>query len=158
MVLSKLPVPGASYNLDYIRARAYCACNRCGGCLDIFTLIYPFLSSFSLSLGDGPIQSEILSQRAVKPKQPTNQRHALKQTEFWRSFLNNEKHKARFIINNNIIAFSVYCSVVFIKYSVIIHTCSWELLTVQSYDPMRQYLGLHRAIRQCGGKGVQMKR
>ena len=26
-----------------------------GGCLDIFTLIYPFLSSFSLSSGDGPI-------------------------------------------------------------------------------------------------------
>ena len=26
-----------------------------GGCLDIFILIYPFLSSFSLSLGDGPI-------------------------------------------------------------------------------------------------------
>ena len=25
-----------------------------GGCLDIFTLIYPF-SSFSLSLGNGPI-------------------------------------------------------------------------------------------------------
>ena len=25
------------------------------GCLDIFTLIYPFLSSFSLPLGDGPI-------------------------------------------------------------------------------------------------------
>ena len=24
-----------------------------GGCLDIFTLIYPFLSSFSLSLGGG---------------------------------------------------------------------------------------------------------
>ena len=44
-----------------------------GGCLDIFTLIYPFLSSFSLSLGDGPIWTEILSQRAVKPKtnQPT---------------------------------------------------------------------------------------
>ena len=34
---------GASYNLDYSRARAYCACSRCGwGCLDIFTLIYPF--------------------------------------------------------------------------------------------------------------------
>ena len=43
-----------------------------GGCLDIFTLIYPFLSSFSLSLGDGPIWTEILSQRAVKPK-TTNQ-------------------------------------------------------------------------------------
>ena len=26
MVLGKLP--GASYNLDYIRARAYCACSR----------------------------------------------------------------------------------------------------------------------------------
>ena len=26
-----------------------------GGCLDVFTLIYPFLSSFCLSLGDGPI-------------------------------------------------------------------------------------------------------
>ena len=26
-----------------------------GGCLDVFTLIYPFLFSFSLSLGDGPI-------------------------------------------------------------------------------------------------------
>ena len=42
-----------------------------GGCLDIFTLIY--LSSFSLSLGDDPIKTEILSQRVVKPKnnQPT---------------------------------------------------------------------------------------
>ena len=28
------------------------------------------LFSFSLSLGDGSIQTEILSQRAVKPKQP----------------------------------------------------------------------------------------
>ena len=26
-----------------------------GGCLDIFTLTCPFLPSFSLSLGDGPI-------------------------------------------------------------------------------------------------------
>ena len=42
-----------------------------GGGLDIFTVIYPF-SSFSLSLGDGPIQTEILSQRTVKPK-TTNQ-------------------------------------------------------------------------------------
>ena len=38
------------------------------GCLDIFTLLYPF----SLSLGDGPIWTEILSQRAVIPK-TTNQ-------------------------------------------------------------------------------------
>ena len=26
-----------------------------GGCLDIFTLVYPFSPSFSLSLGDSPI-------------------------------------------------------------------------------------------------------
>ena len=29
-----------------------------GGCLDIFTLLYPFFSSFSLSPGDDPIQTE----------------------------------------------------------------------------------------------------
>ena len=33
---------------------------------------FSFLISFSLSLGDGPIYTEILYQRAVKPK-PTNQ-------------------------------------------------------------------------------------
>ena len=36
-----------------------------GGCLDIFSLVYYFSI---LSLGDGPIYTEILSQRAVKPK------------------------------------------------------------------------------------------
>ena len=29
-VLGKLPVPGHLINLDYRRARAYCACSRCG--------------------------------------------------------------------------------------------------------------------------------
>ena len=48
MVLGKLLVPGRPTNLDWSRARANCACSRCGwGCLDIL--------SFSLSLGDGPI-------------------------------------------------------------------------------------------------------
>ena len=42
-----------------------------GGCLDIFSLVYLF-SLLSPSLGGGPIQTEILSQRAVKPK-TTNQ-------------------------------------------------------------------------------------
>ena len=43
MVLDKLPVPGRPTSLDDSRARAYCACSRCGwGCLDIFTLLYPF--------------------------------------------------------------------------------------------------------------------
>ena len=45
----------ASYNFDYSRARPIAlAVGAGGGGLDIFTLIYPF-SSFSLSLGDGPI-------------------------------------------------------------------------------------------------------
>ena len=43
-----------------------------GGCLDIFYSHLHFLSSFSLSLGAGLIQTEILSQRVVKPK-TTNQ-------------------------------------------------------------------------------------
>ena len=47
---------GASYNLDYSRARAYCACSRCGwGLFGHFYSQLSFLSSFSLSLGDGPI-------------------------------------------------------------------------------------------------------
>ena len=52
MVLGKLPSysssAGASYNLDNSSARAYCS--RCGwGCLDVFSLIYPF-SPLSSSL------------------------------------------------------------------------------------------------------------
>ena len=42
-VLGKLPVPGRPTNLENSRARAYCACSRCGwGCLDIFSLVYHF--------------------------------------------------------------------------------------------------------------------
>ena len=55
MVLGKRPVPGRPSNLDYSRARAKCACSRyVWGCLDIFSRL-SFLSSFSLSLRDGPI-------------------------------------------------------------------------------------------------------
>ena len=56
MVLGKLPVPGRPTNLDDSRERAYCACRRCGW--GLFGHFYPqlsFLSSFSISLGDGPI-------------------------------------------------------------------------------------------------------
>ena len=57
----------------YSRARAYFTCSRCGwGLFGHFYSHLSFLSSFSLSLGDGPIWTDILSQRAVKPK-PTNQ-------------------------------------------------------------------------------------
>ena len=76
MVLGKLPVLGRHDG----GARAYCACSRCGmGLFGHFFSHLSFLFSFSLSLGDGPIKTEILSQRAVKAKtnqptsQPTNQ-------------------------------------------------------------------------------------
>ena len=47
---------GASYNLDDSRARANCACSRCRwGLFGHFYSHLSFLSSVSLSLGDGPI-------------------------------------------------------------------------------------------------------
>ena len=56
MVLGNLPVPGRPANFDYCRARAYCACSRCGwGLFGHFYSGLSFLCSFSLSLGDGPI-------------------------------------------------------------------------------------------------------
>ena len=47
---------GASYNLYNSRARAYCTCSRCewGLCGHFYSHL-SFLSSFSLSSGDGPI-------------------------------------------------------------------------------------------------------
>ena len=56
MVLGKLPVPGRpSYNLDTVgQGPTALAVGAGGGCLDIFTLLYP-CSPLSLSLGDGPI-------------------------------------------------------------------------------------------------------
>ena len=72
MVLGKLPVPGRPTIFITVGQRPIAVAVGAGvGGLDIFTLIYPF-SSFSLSLGDGSIWTEILSQRAVKPK-TTNQ-------------------------------------------------------------------------------------
>ena len=52
-----------------------------GGCLQFFSLL-SFLSSFSLSLGDGLILTELSSKRTVKPKS-TNQQPILRhiQTE-----------------------------------------------------------------------------
>ena len=55
-VLGKLPVLGRPTNLDYSRARACCACSRCGwGLFGNFFLSSVLSPSFSLSLGDGPI-------------------------------------------------------------------------------------------------------
>ena len=56
MMQGKLPVSGRPANLDNSRARAYCACKRCGwGLFGHFFSRLIFLSSFSFSLEDGPI-------------------------------------------------------------------------------------------------------
>ena len=56
MVLGKLPVPGRpTIWIKVGQGPTALVVGAGGGCLDIFTLNYPFLSSFSLSLGDGPI-------------------------------------------------------------------------------------------------------
>ena len=55
-MLGKLPVPGRPTNLDYSRARAYCACSRCGwGLFGHFFSDESLLFSFYRPLGDGPI-------------------------------------------------------------------------------------------------------
>ena len=79
MVLVRLPMPGCLTKLDYSRARTYFTCSRWGwGLFGNFSLVY----HSSLSLGDSVIPTEILSQRAIKPK-PTN--HVLRQifVSFW---------------------------------------------------------------------------
>ena len=56
MVLSKLPVPGhPTICIKVGQGPTGLTVGVGGGCLDIFTLIYPFSSSFSLSSGDDPI-------------------------------------------------------------------------------------------------------
>ena len=73
MVLGKLPVPGRPTIWIIVgQGPTVLAVGAGGGCLDIFYSHLSVLSFFSLSLGDCPIETEILSQRAVKPK-TTNQ-------------------------------------------------------------------------------------
>ena len=56
MVLDKVSVLGRPPNLDHSWAKAYCTCSRCGwGLFGHFFSRLPFVSSFSLSLGDGTI-------------------------------------------------------------------------------------------------------
>ena len=53
LVMGKLSVPGRPTNLNYSRARAYCAYSKCGWGLfgHFLTLVY----HFSSALGDGRI-------------------------------------------------------------------------------------------------------
>ena len=56
MVLGKLPVPGRPTIWMIVgQGPIALAVSAGGGCLDIFTLLYPFSSLSPPSLGDGPI-------------------------------------------------------------------------------------------------------
>ena len=70
-VLGNLPVRPT--NLDYSRARACCACSRCGlGLFGHFSLIYPF-SPLSPSLWETVrYRLKYCLKGPLNPKQPTN--------------------------------------------------------------------------------------
>ena len=73
MVLGKLPVPGRpTIWITVGQGPTALAVGAGRGWFGHFYSHLSFLSSFSLSLGNGPIKTEILSQRAIKPK-TTNQ-------------------------------------------------------------------------------------
>ena len=69
-------MPGRPTNLDGSRARAYCACRRCRwGCLDIFTLNYPF-SPLSPSLWETVrYRLKYCLKGPLNPNQPTNKKN-----------------------------------------------------------------------------------
>ena len=75
MVLGKLPVPGRPTNLDYSRARAYCACSGCGwGLFGHFFSRLSFLFSLSPSLWEtARYRLKYCLKGSLSPKQPTNQ-------------------------------------------------------------------------------------
>ena len=74
MVLGKLPVPGRPTNLDYSRARAFCAFSRCGwGLFGHFfsRLSFPFLSPSLWETARYRLKHCLKG--PLSPKQPTNQ-------------------------------------------------------------------------------------
>ena len=66
-MLGKLPVPGRPKILITVGQGPTALAVGAGGVVWTFLLSSILSLSFSLSLGDGPIKTEILSQRAVKP-------------------------------------------------------------------------------------------
>ena len=80
MVLGKFPMPGRPTNLDYSSEGPTALVVGAGGVVWIFFSHLSLLFSLSLSLGDGPTETEILSQRAKKPK-PTCSADLQRETE-----------------------------------------------------------------------------
>ena len=76
MVLGKLPVPGRLINSDYrSQGPTTLTVGACGGCLDIFTLVYRF-SFLSPSLWEtARYRLKYCLKGPLSPKQPTNNQH-----------------------------------------------------------------------------------
>ena len=77
MVLGKVLVSGHPTNLDNRRARAYCACNRCG--LGLFWTFCFISSIFSFPLFCETVRYRLnyCHKGPLNPKQPTNQIQSL---------------------------------------------------------------------------------
>ena len=81
---------GASYKLDYSRARAYCTSSWCGrGCLGIFTLIYHFIPPSPPLLETARYRLKYCLKGPINPKptnQPTNRNFVFLPEVNWKYF------------------------------------------------------------------------
>ena len=133
---------GASYNLDDSRARAYCACSRCGrGFLDIFTLLYLF-SSLSPSLWEtARYRLKYCLKGPINTKQPTNYKLTL-----YSSF--DYPQQAAAVSFGRAIFLSKSKDEKFLE--VVRH--GWLVGCFGFNGPLRQYFSLYRAISQREGE------
>ena len=105
MVLGKLPVTGRPTILITVgQGPTALAVGAYWGCLDIFTLIYPF-SSLSPSLWEtARYRLKYCLKRPLNPKQPTNQSYLITLLQEF-AYLQKDE-----LVNNNIIPFQQYVS------------------------------------------------
>ena len=100
MVLGKLPVPGRPTIWKTVgQGPAALAVGAGGGCLDIFTVIYPF-SSLSPSLWEtARYRLKYRLKGSLNPKQPTNQRDGSRYLGlFWKEkTLSNDRRSTVFV-------------------------------------------------------------
>ena len=83
MVLGKLPVPGRpTIWITVGQGPTALAVGAGGGCLDIFTLIYPFSPFFPSLWETARYRLKYCLKGPLNPKQPTNQIKGYQQTFF----------------------------------------------------------------------------
>ena len=88
MVLGKLPVPGRpTIWITVGQGHTALAVGAGGGCLDIFTLIYPFPSLSPFLWETARYRLKYCLKGPLNPKQPTNQISSSNDSPLKRSFL-----------------------------------------------------------------------